>query len=86
MLHTYTLEKLRALRLEGLVQALEEQRRQPDLAALDFEDRLALLWRSLGLEPLLQPHTVHSRPSAKHFLFEAAQGVHRRLHRRSSYK
>jgi len=40
---TQTLEKLRALRLEGMAQALEEQRHQNDIAPLSFEDRLALL-------------------------------------------
>jgi len=43
MLSTQTLEKLHALRLEGMAQALEEQRRQKDISQLDFEDRLALL-------------------------------------------
>ena len=43
MLFTQTLEKLRALRLEGMAQALEEQRHQNDIAPLSFEDRLALL-------------------------------------------
>jgi len=43
MLYTQTVEKLRALRLEGMVQALEEQRRQSDITGLDFEERLALL-------------------------------------------
>jgi DNA replication protein DnaC len=43
MLYTQTVEKLQALRLEGMVQALEEQRRQSDITRLDFEDRLALL-------------------------------------------
>jgi DNA replication protein DnaC len=43
MLMTQTLEKLRALRLEGMAQALEEQRHQNDIAPLSFEDRLALL-------------------------------------------
>jgi DNA replication protein DnaC len=43
MLYTQTVEKLQALRLEGMVQALEEQRRQSDIVSLDFEDRLALL-------------------------------------------
>src|ERR1017187_90381 len=43
MLYTQTVDKLQALRLEGMVQALEEQRRQSDIAQLDFEDRLALL-------------------------------------------
>ena len=40
---TQTLEKLRALRLEGMAQALEELRHQNDIAPLSFEDRLALL-------------------------------------------
>lgn len=43
MLLNPTLEKLRALRLTGLAQALEEQRQQTDIVSLSFEDRLALL-------------------------------------------
>ena len=43
MLHTQTLEKLQALRLEGMAQSLEEQRHQNDIVSLSFEDRLALL-------------------------------------------
>jgi hypothetical protein len=43
MLFTQTLDKLRTLRLEGMVQALDEQRHQNDIVALGFEDRLALL-------------------------------------------
>ena len=40
---TQTLEKLRALRLEGMAQALEDQRHQNDIVPLSFEDRLGLL-------------------------------------------
>jgi DNA replication protein DnaC len=43
MLYSQTLEKLRALRLEGLATALEEQRQQSDITQLDFEERLGLL-------------------------------------------
>lgn len=43
MLTHPTIEKLRALRLEGMAQALEEQRRQADIHRLDFEERLGLL-------------------------------------------
>lgn len=43
MLYTQTLEKLRALRLEGMAQALEEQRSQNAIVELDFEARLGLL-------------------------------------------
>jgi DNA replication protein DnaC len=38
-----TTERLRELGLTGMARALEEMRRQPDSAALDFEERLALL-------------------------------------------
>jgi len=43
MLNHQTIDKLTELRLEGMAQALEEQRRQPDIGQLDFEERLALL-------------------------------------------
>jgi len=43
MLNHQTMEKLISLRLEGMAQALEEQRRQADISQLDFEERLALL-------------------------------------------
>ena len=43
MLLTQTLEKLRLLRLEGMAQALEEQRGQTDISQLDFESRFGLL-------------------------------------------
>jgi len=43
MLYTQTVAKLQSLRLEGMVQALEEQRQQKDIVELDFEARLALL-------------------------------------------
>ena len=43
MLTHPTDQRLVALGLTGMAKALEEQRRQPDIAALPFEDRLALL-------------------------------------------
>jgi DNA replication protein DnaC len=43
MLKHPTEERLVALGLTGMAKALEEQRRQPDIAALAFEERLALL-------------------------------------------
>ena len=48
MLTHPTEQRLVALGLAGMAKALEEQRRQPDIAALPFEDRLGLL---VGLEP-----------------------------------
>jgi DNA replication protein DnaC len=43
MLATQNLDKLLALRLEGMAQALQEQRRQHDITDLDFEERMGLL-------------------------------------------
>ena len=43
MLNHQTMDKLASLRLEGMAQALEEQRRQPDISQLDFEERFGLL-------------------------------------------
>jgi DNA replication protein DnaC len=43
MLKHPTEERLLALGLIGMAKALEEQRRQPDIAALNFEERFALL-------------------------------------------
>jgi hypothetical protein len=43
MLLNQTLEKMHALRLSGMAEALEEQRRQSGIVGLDFEDRLGLL-------------------------------------------
>lgn len=42
MMHT-TLAQLRTLKLDGLAGALEEQLAQPGMAAMSFEERLALL-------------------------------------------
>jgi hypothetical protein len=43
MLTHPTHDRLVALKLTGMAKALEEQRRQPDIAALGFEERLALM-------------------------------------------
>ena len=43
LLHHPTTDHLRELGLVGMARALEEMRRQPDSATLDFEDRLALM-------------------------------------------
>src|SRR5205823_3533395 len=43
MLYSQTLEKLRAMHLEGMAAALEEQRKQSNVTQLEFEERLTLL-------------------------------------------
>ena len=49
MVYPQTLEKLYALKLNGLAQAYEEQQQQPQITELSFDERLALLverqWR-----------------------------------------
>lgn len=42
MMHT-TLAQLRTLKLDGLATGLEEQLTQPGMAAMSFEERMALL-------------------------------------------
>jgi hypothetical protein len=41
MLDHNTLDQLRALKLHGFADALQEQMRQPNIHALSFEQRLA---------------------------------------------
>ena len=43
MLNHPTHERLIAFGLHGMAKAFEEQRRQPDIAALGFEERLGLM-------------------------------------------
>ena len=43
MVYQQTLEKLYALKLQGLAQAYQEQQQQPPITDLNFDERLALL-------------------------------------------
>ena len=43
MLTNQTVDKLRAMRLEGMAHALEEQRQQPSITELEFEERFGLI-------------------------------------------
>ena len=43
MILEQTLEKLRSMKLYGMLSAIEEQRNQPEVASLNFEDRFGLL-------------------------------------------
>jgi hypothetical protein len=65
-------ERLIALGLTGMAKALEEQRRQNDLAALDFEERFALIIdreamsaRTSGSSPGSSSLGCANRPSSK---------------------
>ena len=84
MLHTQTLEKLQTLRLEGMVQALAEQRRQQDMVSLSFEDRLALLverqwlWReNRGLASRLHHAQLKINASLEDLDYRTSRGLKR---------
>ena len=84
MLATQTLEKLQALRLEGMAQALTEQRQQSDLAAFSFEDRLALLverqwlWReNRGLAIRLKNAQLKINASLEDLDYRTSRGLKR---------
>jgi DNA replication protein DnaC len=84
MLYTQTVEKLQALRLEGMAQALTEQRQQSDLAAFSFEDRLALLverqwlWReNRGLAIRLKNAQLKISASLEDLDYRSSRGLKR---------
>jgi DNA replication protein DnaC len=84
MLFTQTLEKLRALRLDGMTQALEEQRHQNDIVQLSFEDRLALLverqwlWReNRGLAVRLKHAQFKISASLEDLDYRSSRGLKR---------
>ena len=43
MMIEQTLDKLRALRLSGMVEAYRQQTENPDIASISFEERLGLM-------------------------------------------
>jgi len=84
MLYTQTLEKLQALRLEGMALALAEQRQQNELAAFSFEDRLALLverqwlWReNRGLTLRLKKAQLKISASLEDLDYRSSRGLKR---------
>ena len=84
MLYTQTLEKLQALRLEGMALALAEQRQQNELAAFSFEDRLALLverqwlWReNRGLTLRLKKAQLKINASLEDLDYRSSRGLKR---------
>ena len=65
MLTHPTEQRLIALGLAGMAKALEEQRRLPDVAALPFEERLAMLVDREAIEPsLAAPMSLPRRDAA----------------------
>ena len=61
MLPHPTYDRLIALGLVGMAKAFEEQRQQPAVASLTFEERMGLLVEHEAVEdrePTLTPHSV----------------------------
>ena len=84
MLNHQTMEKLATLRLEGMAQALEEQRRQVDISQLDFEERFALLverqwlWReNRALAARLQHAQLKVAASLEDIVYRLPRGLKR---------
>lgn len=84
MLHEQTLEKLYALRLQGMARALEEQMKQPEMAGLSFEERLAMLvdaqwlWKeNRALTLRLRNATLKHRASMENINYRHARQLDR---------
>lgn len=84
MLIEQTIERLHELRLSGMAAALEEQRGRPDLADMDFEDRLSLLLEreityreDRRLTRLLQLAKLHMPAAVEDIDFRSPRGLDR---------
>jgi len=84
MLLNQTLDKLHSLGLEGMAQALEEQRRSTDIADLDFEARFGLLverqwlWKeNRGMERRLQAAQLKQTASLEDIDYRHPRGLKR---------
>ena len=84
MLHEQTLEKLYALRLHGMAHALEEQMKQPEMAGLSFEERLAMfvdaqwLWKeNRALSVRLRKASLKHRASIENINYRHARQLDR---------
>lgn len=88
MLHHPTLEKLEALRLHGMAQALREHMKDDQVRELSFEDRLALLvdrqttWRqNEALQARLRRAKLRSNACVENIDYRTARGLDKALFR-----
>jgi DNA replication protein DnaC len=86
MLHQQTLEKLHALRLHGMAEALRAQAEQRGITELSFEERFGLLvdqqwtWRqNRALERRLAKAKLRHRASVEDIDFRSPRGLDRTL-------
>lgn len=83
-----TLEKLEAMRLHGMAQALREQGKDDQARELSFEDRFALLvdrqlnWRqNEALQARLRRAKLRSNACLENVDYKAARGLDKALYR-----
>ena len=86
MLTHPTLEKLQTLRLPGMLKALEEQQRMPDISSLGFEERLGLLidrelteWENRRLATRLKKAKLRHSCCLEDLDFKASRGLDKSL-------
>lgn len=86
MLNQQTLEKLHALRLQGMAEAFRAQAEQTGITALSFEERFALLvdqqwtWReNRAVERRLAKAKLRHRASVEDIDFRSPRGLDRAL-------
>lgn len=86
MLQNPTFEKLRALKLPGMIDALEHQHETPDLHKLSFEERFALIvdWQfsqqeTQNLEKRLRSAKLRQAACIEDINFDAPRGLDRAL-------
>ena len=86
MLNQQTLEKLHALRLQGMAEAFRAQSEQPGITELSFEERFALLvdqqwnWRqNQALARRLAKAKLRHRACVEDIDFRSPRGLDRAL-------
>ena len=84
MMIEQTLDKLRALRLSGMVEAYRQQTENPDVSFLSFEERLGLMvdqhwtWReNKALARRLKTSRLETEPCVEDINYRAARGLDR---------
>ena len=86
MLNQPTIDKLCAMRMRGMAEALQQQMQEPDIHQLSFEERLGLLidrqwdWRqNRALERRLTKAKLRHRASVEDLDFRTPRGLDRAL-------
>ena len=86
MLNQPTIDKLCAMRMRGMAEALQQQMREPDIHQLSFEERLGLLidrqwdWRqNRALERRLQSARLKGQACVEDIDYRTPRGLDRAM-------